>query len=171
MMNGQGKSDRPIVPTKPSNKDLEKSAERAEGRGLTKGNSSQQTTGRIQGRDYVQSALGRVRQAAKREKTLNSLMHHIYDIRFLRESYFSVKRNAAAGVDGETWQSYGESLEENLQDLSARLKRGGYRAKPVRRQYIPKSDGRQRPLGVPMVASYCTPFKFIWGYFVFIYST
>lgn len=59
-----------------------------------------------------------------------------------------LKRNAAAGVDGVTWRQYGEDLEANLQGLSERLKRGGYRAKPVRRRSIPKADGRQRPLGV-----------------------
>ena len=66
----------------------------------------------------------------------------------LRAAYFSLKREAAAGVDGETWRHYGEQLEENLRDLADRLKRGAYRAKPVRRVYIPKADGRQRPLGV-----------------------
>jgi group II intron reverse transcriptase/maturase len=67
----------------------------------------------------------------------------------LRGAYFAVKREAAPGVDGETWRPYGETLEANLQDLAERLKRGAYRAKPVRRAYIPKTDGRQRPLGVP----------------------
>jgi len=77
-----------------------------------------------------------------------ALLHHIYDVHRLRAAYFALKRDAAAGVDGETWRSYGERLEENLQDLADRLKRGAYRAKPVRRVYIPKADGRQRPLGV-----------------------
>jgi len=75
-------------------------------------------------------------------------MHHIYDPEMLREAYFGLKKEAAPGVDGETWRHYGEALEDNLQDLSERLKRGAYRAKPVRRVYIPKADGRQRPLGV-----------------------
>ena len=70
------------------------------------------------------------------------------DIDHLRGAYFSLKRNAAPGVDGETWRQYGEQLEENLQELSGKLKRGAYRAKPVKRVYIPKPDGRQRPLGV-----------------------
>jgi len=77
-----------------------------------------------------------------------ALLHHIYDRERLRTAYFSLKREAAAGVDGERWRHYGERLEENLRELSARLKRGAYRAKPVRRVYIPKADGRQRPLGV-----------------------
>jgi group II intron reverse transcriptase/maturase len=77
-----------------------------------------------------------------------ALLHHIYNLDTFRWAYLSLKREAAAGVDGETWRHYGENLETNLQDLSERLKRGAYRAKPVRRVYIPKADGRQRPLGV-----------------------
>ena len=77
-----------------------------------------------------------------------ALLHHIYDLTTLRAAYLGLKKDAAAGVDGETWRHYGEQLEENLRDLSDRLKRGAYRAKPVRRVYIPKADGRQRPLGV-----------------------
>ena len=98
----------------------------------------------------LQSALERIRQVACRDKELRftSLWHHVTNIDRLRQAYFGLKRNAAPGVDGVTWQQYGESREENLQDLSARLKRGAYRAKPVRRAYIPKADGRQRPLGV-----------------------
>jgi len=80
-----------------------------------------------------------------------ALLHHIYNLDTLREAYFRLKREAAPGVDGQTWRAYGEALEENLRDLSARLKRGAYRAKPVRRVYIPKADGRQRPLGVPVL--------------------
>jgi group II intron reverse transcriptase/maturase len=77
-----------------------------------------------------------------------ALLHHIYDVNRLRAAYLALKRDASAGVDGETWRSYGENLEGNLADLSERLQRGAYRAKPVRRVYIPKADGRQRPLGV-----------------------
>jgi len=77
-----------------------------------------------------------------------ALLHHVYDFEALRAAYFGLKKDAAAGVDGETWRHYGEALEENLRDLSDRLKRGAYRAKPVRRVFIPKADGRQRPLGV-----------------------
>jgi group II intron reverse transcriptase/maturase len=92
----------------------------------------------------------RIRQAACRDKQLRftTLWHHVYDIEHLRGAYFSLKRNAAPGVDGETWRHYGEQLEDNLKALSDRLKRGAYRAKPVKRAYIPKPDGRQRPLGV-----------------------
>ena len=78
-----------------------------------------------------------------------ALLHHIYNLETLRTAYHRLKREAAPDVDGETWRHYGERLEANLQDLSARLKRGAYRTKPVRRVYIPKADGRQRPLGVP----------------------
>ena len=98
----------------------------------------------------LQSAMERIRQAACRDKQLRftTLWHHVYDIEHLRGAYFSLKRNAAPGVDGETWRHYGEQLEDNLKALSDRLKRGAYRAKPVKRAYIPKPDGRQRPLGV-----------------------
>ena len=98
----------------------------------------------------LQSALERIRQVACRDKgaRFTALWHHVYNVDRLREAYFSLKRNAAPGVDGETWQHYGEDLEGNLQELCTRLKRGAYRAKPVRRVYIPKADGRQRPLGV-----------------------
>ena len=78
-----------------------------------------------------------------------TLWHHVYDVDRLREAYFGLTRKSAPGVDGVTWQAYGKDLEENLQDLSARLKRGGYRARPVKRVFIPKPDGRQRPIGVP----------------------
>jgi len=98
----------------------------------------------------VHSAWDRIRQAAKTDKgrRFTALLHHVYDIETLREAYFGLKRDAAPGVDGETWQAYGEHLENNLVDLSERLRRGAYRAKPVRRVLIPKPDGRQRPLGV-----------------------
>jgi RNA-directed DNA polymerase len=80
-----------------------------------------------------------------------TLWHHVYNVDSLRRSYFSLKRNAAPGVDEETWRHYGKNLEENLQDLAGRLKRGAYRAKPVKRAYIPKPDGRQRPLGITVL--------------------
>lgn len=95
-------------------------------------------------------ALERIRQAANRDRKMRftSLWHHVYNIEALVTAYYSLKRDAAPGVDGETWREYGLELEDNLRDLSDRLKRGAYRAKPVKRTYIPKSDGRQRPLGV-----------------------
>jgi len=96
------------------------------------------------------SPLERIRQAARRDRKtqFTTLLHQVYNLNTLREAYFSLKRDAAPGVDGQTWRAYGEALETNLQDLSDRLRRGAYRAKPVRRVYIPKPDGRQRPLGV-----------------------
>jgi RNA-directed DNA polymerase len=122
-----------------------------EGRGLAAGNSPKGNVLRTQSREGAQSALERVRQAAQkdRKKRFTALLHHVYDVERLRTAYLAIKRDAASGVDGETWQHYGEKLEGNLQDLSERLKRGSYQAKPVRRVYIPKADGRRRPLGVP----------------------
>ena len=113
----------------------------------------QQNTRQTQGWENVHSKLQLVHQKAKEDKKrkFTALMHHIYDINILREAYFCIKRNAAPGVDKETWKSYGENLEENLRELSEKLKRSAYRAKPVRRVYIPKPDGRQRPLGVTAV--------------------
>jgi group II intron reverse transcriptase/maturase len=121
-----------------------------EGRGLAKGNLSQQNAFRTQSRVDALSALEQVRQTAKQNKGMKftALLHHIYRIDTLWAAYSQLKRQAAPGVDGETWRHYGEALEENLQNLSHRLKRGAYRAKPVRRVYIPKADGRLRPLGV-----------------------
>ncbi len=152
-MNGRGKSDRPIVPAKPSNKDAvaaTASAEGVEGRGRPKGNSVEQNRSRAQIRSDLQSAFDRVREAAERDRgqQFTTLWHHVYNPDRLREAYLGLKRKAAPGVDGETWHRYGEHLEANLTTLSERLKRGAYRAQPVKRVYIPKEDGRQRPLGV-----------------------
>ena len=126
------------------------SAEGVEGRRQAEGNAGLQNTLRTQSRDGVSSARDRIRQAARedRKRRFTALLHHVYDIGALREAYFGLKRDAAAGVDGETWRSYGEQLEGHLVDLSERLRRGAYRAKAVRRVLIPKPDGGQRPLGV-----------------------
>lgn len=150
MMHGQGQSDRPVVPVKLPNKAARAVAEAMEGRGLAKGNLPEQNALRMQSRESVRSALGRVREAAKKDRTMRftALLHHVYSLDTLRTAYFSLKKEAAPGVDGETWRHYGEALEEHLQDLSGRLKRGAYRAKPVRRVYIAKDGGGQRPLGV-----------------------
>jgi hypothetical protein len=122
-----------------------------EGRGRAKGNPRQHTASRAQDRIDALSALARVRQVAERDKQVRftTPLHHVYHVDHLRAAYLALKREAAPGVDGETWQHYGAALEENLRDLSGRLARGAYRAKPVRRAYIPKADGGQRPLGVP----------------------
>ena len=154
-MNERGKSDRCRVPEKASNKErgAPRSAETLEGRDLAKGNSAKQNRFRTQRRVDLHNALDRVREAARRDKGLQftALWHHVNNVDRLREAYFGLKRNSAAGIDGETWQHYGESLEENLRGLSKRLKAGAYQAKPVKRVYIPKPDGRQRPIGVPVL--------------------
>src|SRR5213594_3136726 len=151
MMDERGQSDRSVVPGKPPNKAEEPAAEAAEGRERAKGNSPERNALRTPSRVGAPSALERVRQAAEwdRKQRFTALLHHVYDIERLRTAYHALKRDAAAGIDGETWGHYGESLEANLQDLAGRLKRGAYRAKPVRRAFIPKADGRLRPLGVP----------------------
>src|SRR2546425_7189026 len=153
MTNGPGKSDRPTVPTKAPNKAGQPATEGMEGSGLTKGNLQQQNVSRTPSRTDTPSALQRVRQAASKDKEtrFTALLHHIYNLETLRLAYVCLKKEAAPGVDGETWRHYGEALEDNLQDLSHRLKRGAYRAKPVRRAYIDKRDGRKRPLGVPVL--------------------
>ena len=153
MMNERGKSDSPVIPAKSSNKAEGPAAEATEGRELAKGNSPQRNAFRTQGREDAPSALERVRQAATRDKKqrFTALFHYIYDVDRLRATFYEIKKNAAAAVDGETWEHYVENLEENLQDLSHRLKRGAYRARPVRRVYIEKvgKPGELRPLGVP----------------------
>ena len=161
-MNEHGESDRPVVPQKPPNKGggdrLDCShpepppAEEAEERGLAKENllRQNQPIGRRAAPDW-QSALERIRQAARkgRDVRFTALWHHVANVQRLREAYFGLKRDSAPGVDGQTWKQYGKSLEANLQDLSGRLHRGAYHAKPVRRAWIPKSDGRQRAIGIP----------------------
>ena len=151
MMNGDGKSDTCVVPEKLPNNAAGPAAEAVEGRRVAEGNSVKRHVLRTQGREGALSSLDRVRDAARRDRKLRftALLHHVYAIDRLRVAYYALKREAAPGVDGETWKHYGEQLGVNLQDLSERLKRGAYRAKPVRRAYIEKADGRQRPLGVP----------------------
>jgi group II intron reverse transcriptase/maturase len=153
MMNGRGKSDRSVVPEKSPNRvDTASTTEAMEGRDLAKGNPTGSNAFRLTlCRGDAHNALQRVRRAARkdRKQRFTALLHHVYNVERLRDAYLAVERDASAGVDGETWQHYGENLEANLDDLSQRLKRGAYRAKPVRRAYIPKPDGRQRPIGVP----------------------
>ena len=144
-MNGNGKSDRPIVPRKPPNKAAAAAAaaEGVEGRGLAKGNSPQRPQSRTQSRRTLMSMLRRIRQAAERRRgeRFTALWHHISSPDRLHEVYFALNRDSAPGVDGETWQQYGEDLWNNITDLAARLQRGAYRPKPVERTYIPKGDG------------------------------
>lgn len=155
MMNGHGKSDSNKVPTKLSNKvGTKATAETMEGKTLTKRNATQQNMLRTQqAGNNMQSALDRIRQFASREKEVkfNNLLHHIYNGDRLRKCFFEMKKGASAGIDKVTWQTYEENLEKNLQSLSQRLKTGGYHAKPVRRVFIDKADGKKRPLGVPVL--------------------
>jgi group II intron reverse transcriptase/maturase len=149
-MNEHGKSDGPVVPLKSPNNAGQPAAEVMERRGSAKGKPLKQNAPRTQGREGAPSALERVRLAAARDRRMKftTLLHHIYELTTLRTAYLALKREAAAGVDGQTWRHYGEQLEDNLHELAERLKRGAYRAKPVRRVYIAKTDGQQRPLGV-----------------------
>lgn len=123
--------------------------ESVEGRQLAKGNTVEQNAPRTQGRTRASSALDRVREVARKDRNarFTALLHHV-TVERLRAAFFQLKRKAAAGVDGVTWEQYAEDLENNLQDLHARVHRGAYRPKPSRRVYIPKADGQQRPLGI-----------------------
>jgi RNA-directed DNA polymerase len=148
-MNERGKSDRPVVPANLPNKTVETVAEAGEERGRAKGNTDSKTRpGHSAGTD-ASSALGRVREVARRDKDarFTALLHHVSQGR-LRVAYWAIRPQAAPGVDGVTWAEYGQNLETNLQDLHVRVQAGRYRAKPSRRVYIPKADGRQRPLGI-----------------------
>jgi RNA-directed DNA polymerase len=151
MMNDGGKSDQSVVPEKLPNEADSHAEEAVEGRERAKGNSAKRDKPWTLSQPGLPSALERVGQAARQDRKIRftALMHHIYDVGRLREAYKGIAHDAAAGIDGETWKHYGEKLEENLQDLSGRLARGAYRARPVRRVYIEKADGRKRPLGVP----------------------
>jgi RNA-directed DNA polymerase len=150
-MHGSGKSDSSVVPEKMPNKAGRPAAEASEGRELAKGNSRESSACRTQGRESASSGLGRIRQAAERDKQqqFTALLHHIASVERLRSAYLGLKRDAAAGIDGVTWDSYQENLEENLADLSGRIHRGAYRASPVERRQIAKESGGMRPIGIP----------------------
>jgi group II intron reverse transcriptase/maturase len=143
------KSDSVVVAGKPANKAERFAAEPVEPRTEAKGNAGQQSTRRAQDRASVSQALERVRQAARRGKKerFTSLLHHV-DPAMLRTAFYAMKRDAAPGVDGLTWETYEEDLDQSIEDLHARVKRGAYRALPSRRSYIPKEDGSRRPLAV-----------------------
>ena len=149
MMHGREKSDSAIVAGKPANKAEQSAAEPVEPRAGTKGNADQQSTCRAQSRESVSQALERIRKVARERKKekFTALFHHI-SIDLLEEAFFELKENAAPGVDGLTWKDYEADLERKLEDLHDRVQRGAYRALPSRRVYIPKPDGRQRPLAV-----------------------
>jgi hypothetical protein len=148
-MNVDGESDDRVVPTKCPNKDGKPSAEGAEGRRSTKENSGQTTATQTQSWGNALSELRRVREAAKKDKRLQftALPHHV-SVLLLQDSFYALKREAAPGVDGMTWKEYETSLDKRLEDLHSRVHRGTYRAQPSKRAYIPKADGRQRPLGI-----------------------
>jgi retron-type reverse transcriptase len=159
MMYGSGKSDFAIVAVKPANKAEPSVAERSaaeptaaepvEPRAETKGNAGQQSTCRAQSRVSVSQALERIRKVARERKKerFTALFHHI-SVELLEEAFFELKEDAAPGVDRLTWKDYEADLERNLEDLHDWVHRGAYRALPSRRVYIPKPDGRQRPLAV-----------------------
>jgi RNA-directed DNA polymerase len=148
-MHDRGKSDGPVVPAKPPNKAAAAVAEAVEGRGPAKGNAASETRPGRRAGQGAPSELDRVRQVALRDRDarFTALLHHV-SIDRLRAAYLALSPQAAAGVDGVTWRAYGRDLERNLRDLHARVQRGGYRPRPSRRAYIPKADGRLRPLGI-----------------------
>src|SRR6202521_6068613 len=148
-MHEHEKSDSVVVAGKPTNKTARVVAEPVEPRTGTKGNAGQQSTRRAQDRESVSQALERVRQAARQRKKerLTALLHHV-DLAMLRTAFYAIKRDAAPGVDGMTWETYEQDLDRRIEDLHARVKSGAYRASQSRRSYIPKEDGSRRPLAV-----------------------
>ena len=148
-MHADEKSDEVIVPEKRSNKEGLPSAEAVEGRTSPKGNGGQTAAARTLRRDTASNGLAAVRRAARQSKSVRftALLHHI-TIDLLKRSYLALERDAAPGIDGVTWQAYGENLEEKLKDLHDKVHRGSYRARPARRTYIPKADGSKRPLSI-----------------------
>jgi RNA-directed DNA polymerase len=149
MMNGREKSGPAIVAAKSPNKAEGSVAEAMEPRAGAEENASQQTTRRTLSRDRVTHALERVRQRARQKKKekFTALLHHV-NVDALRLAFYALKRDAAPGVDGLTWQEYEQDLEVRLEDLHGRVHRGAYRPQPSRRTYIPKADGSQRPLAI-----------------------
>src|SRR6266536_2887150 len=157
-MNERGKSDGPVVPAKLLNKAVEAAAEAVEERGPAEGNTASTThPGRSAGHG-APSGLDRVREVARRDKEarFTALLHHV-SLSRLRWAYWAIRPKAAPGVDGVTWAAYGQDLEANLQDLHRRLHAGSYRAMPSRRAYIPKADGRLRPLGIASLEDKIVP--------------
>src|SRR3954449_8567669 len=149
MMHGREKSDPAIVATKPPNEARTGAEEAGEPRAGAKGKADQQSTRRALNPESVSQALDRLRQAARQRKKerFTALLHHI-NLDRLRMAFLDLKRTAAPGVDGLTWQDYEADLEPRLRDLHDRVHRGAYRVLPSRRRYIPKADGRQRPLAI-----------------------
>jgi RNA-directed DNA polymerase len=149
MMHGHGKSHSAIVAEKPTNNAESSAAEPVERRAGTEGNAGHQSTCRAQNRESVTQELDRIRQVARqRKKERFTCLHHHIDADLLRIAFYALKRDAAVGVDGVAWKDYESDLERKLEDLHTRVQSGAYRALPSRRQYIPKPDGRQRPLAI-----------------------
>lgn len=152
-MNGCRESDSLIVSKKPLNKtgDNKPVAEKVERRRLAERNPSRQNRNQAQSWIFLPNELDRIRCAAQRNRSEQfiSLWHHVYDIGRLKRSFFKLKRKSATGVDGKTWKEYCLNLKDNLENLSERLRKCAYRARSVKRAYIPKGDGRQRPIGIP----------------------
>ena len=148
-MHADEESDEVVVPVKRSNNEGLPSAEIVEGRTSPKGNGGQTAAARTLRRGTASNGLAAVRQAARqsRDVRFTALLHHI-TVDLLKRSYRALTRDAAPGIDGVTWQAYGETLEEKLKDLHDRVHRGSYRARPARRTYIPKADGSERPLSI-----------------------
>ena len=149
MMHERGKSDSVIGAVKPANKAERSAAELVEQRAGTEGNADQQSTCRAQSRVSVSQALDRIRKVAKERKKekLTALFHHI-SIELLEAAFLELKKDAAPGVDRLMWKDYEADFQRHIEDLHHRVHRGAYRALPSRRVYIPKPDGRQRPLAV-----------------------
>src|SRR5438552_19109093 len=147
------KSDCVVVPVNQPNKGGQPSAEVGEGRAQTKENIVQSHMYPTQSGKRMSQGLHGVRQAAKERKQerFTALLQHV-NVDLLRDSFYALQRQASPGVDGVTWQEYETGLEDRLVDLHSRVHRGAYRAKPSRRVFIPKADGRQRPLGIAALA-------------------
>src|SRR6476660_10407546 len=149
MMHDPEKSDSAIVAEKSANKAGPPAAEPMEPRAEAEGNVGQQRTRRAQDRESMSQVLDRIRQVAKtRKKEKFTALYHHLSIPMLRTAFYALKREAAPGVDGLTWQDYEADFDRRIEGLHARVQRGAYRAQPSRRRYIPKPDGRQRPLAV-----------------------
>jgi RNA-directed DNA polymerase len=148
-MNGTEKSDSPIVLVKLANKSARAEAEPMEGSGGAEGNAVLQSRVRTQSREALSQAQRRIREAVNRNKKekLTALLHHV-TVDTLGAAFLALSKRAAPGIDGLTWETYAEGVEEKLQDLHRRVQSGAYRPQPSRRTYIPKADGKQRPLGI-----------------------
>ena len=164
-----GKSDTGIVPMKRTNKGAQPGnngqppAESVEGRSVAKGNAVQAPVSGTQGSQGASSGLDRIREAARRDagQRFTNLLHHV-NVDLLRRAYRGLKHNAAAGVDEVTWKDYGEGLEERLRDLRDRVHSGRYRAKPSKREWLPKPDGRQRPIGIAALEDKIVQKALVW---------